>query len=110
MRYTDAYPANSYMRTTISSDEILHSLVHDLRQPLGNLETSLFYLDLVSNHASSRVREQMLAMERQVNVATQLLHRATEELRALRSQRLADDGAAEPESLPLTNSATAAVT
>jgi len=99
------------MRTTISAEEILHSLVHDLRQPLGNLETSLFYLDLVSTHASSRIREQMLAMERQVNLATQLLHRATEDLHALRSQRLAGDGgAAGPESLPLTNSATAAVT
>jgi cob(I)alamin adenosyltransferase len=98
------------MRTTTSSEEILYSLVHDLRQPLGNLETSLFYLDLVLAHMPSRVSEQMRIMERQVAQATQLLHRASEELRALRSQGLADDGAAVPASLPLTNSATAAVT
>jgi hypothetical protein len=47
----------------------------------------------VLDHPSCRVREQMLAMERQVAQAAQLLHWASEELRALRSQRLADDGA-----------------
>jgi len=94
------------MRTTPHSDEILHSLVHDLRQPLGNLEASLFYLDMVLEHPSDRVRDQMRLMERQVAHAAQLLARASEDLRVLRSQR---EGAA-AESLPLTNSATAAVT
>lgn len=103
-------PFESDMRTLTSSDEILNSLVHDLRQPLGNLETSLFYLDLVLTHPSARVQEQMRTMERQVAQATQLVHRACEELRALRTHRLADDGAAVPESLPLTKSATAVVT
>jgi hypothetical protein len=98
------------MRTITPSEEILHSLVHDLRQPLGNLETSLFYLDLVLHNPSGRVSEQMRVMERQVAQATQLLHRASEELRALRSQRLADGVAAAAESLPLTKSAIAAVT
>jgi signal transduction histidine kinase len=97
------------MRTTTSSEEILHSLVHDLRQPLGNLETSLFYLDLVLNHPSARVQEQMHIMERQVAQAVQRLNQASEELRALRGQRPAGGGVA-PESLPLTKSATAAVT
>jgi hypothetical protein len=95
------------MRTATSSDEILHSLIHDLRQPLGNLETSLFYLDLVLSHPSSRVREQMQAMERQVTRAVELLHRASQELHALRVQ---PGSAAAPENLPLTKSATAAVT
>ena len=94
------------MRT--SSDEILHSLVHDLRQPLGNLETGLFYLDMVLDRPSDRVREQMRLMERQMVRAAQLLHRASEELCALRNQRAMDGGAVE--SLPLTNSATAGVT
>ena len=96
--------------TATSSDEILNSLVHDLRQPLGNLETSLFYLDLVLTHPSSRVQEQMRMMERQVANAALLLHRACEELRVLRNQRTADGGVVAPESLPLTKSATAAVT
>jgi signal transduction histidine kinase len=98
------------MRTTISSEEMLHSLVHDLRQPLSNLETSLFYLDLVLENPSVRVYEQMRVMERQVAQAAQLLDRASEELRALRGQRTADECAVAPESLPLTKPATAAVT
>ena len=52
------------MRTITRSDEILHSLVHDLRQPLGNLETSLFFLEMVLDHPSDRVREQMHIMAR----------------------------------------------
>jgi hypothetical protein len=98
------------MRTTISSEEMLHSLVHDLRQPLSNLETSLFYLDLVLENPSVRVYEQMRVMERQVAQAAQLLDRASEELRALRGQRTADEGAGTLESLSLTKPATAAVT
>lgn len=97
------------MRTITSSEEILHSLVHDLRQPLGNLETSLFYLDLVLGDPPARVQEQMRVMERQVAKAAQLLNRASEELRALQGQHKALNGAA-PESLPLTKSATAGVT
>jgi signal transduction histidine kinase len=92
---------------TITSEEILHELIHDLRQPLGNLETSVFYLDLVLDHPAPRVREQMRAMERQLAEAIELLHQATEELRTLRGQR---GGTVAPESLPLTNSATAVVT
>jgi hypothetical protein len=78
------------MRTVTSSEQIVHDLIHDLRQPLGNLETSVFYLGLVLDHPSGRVGEQMLAMERQIAQATQLLRRATEELRALGAQRLLD--------------------
>ena len=94
------------MRTT--SEEILHTLVHDLRQPLGNLETSLFYLDLVLDQPSDRIRDQMRLMERQIANAMQLLHRAGEELRAARSQRTEGEGATE--SLAFTKSATAVVT
>ena len=87
------------MRTT--SDEILHTLVHDLRQPLGNLETSLFYLDMVLDQPSDRIREQMRLMERQVAKATQLLHRASEELRAARAHSEEDA----PQNLTFTKSA-----
>ena len=96
------------MCTSTSSEEILHGLVHDLRQPLGTLESSLFYLDLVLDNATDRVREQMRVMERQVAQASLVLHRASEELRALRAQRL-DNGAGAPESLARTKSATASV-
>jgi len=94
------------MRITTPSDEILRSLVHDLRQPLSNLEASLFYLRIVLEHPSDRVREQMRLMERQVAQAEQLLARASQDLRLLQDQR---EGAA-TESLSRTNSATAALT
>ena len=93
------------MRNT--SEEILRTLVHDLRQPLGNLETSLFYLDMVLDKSSDRVRGQMQLMERQIAQAMQMLHRASEELRSARAQRTESEGPAE--SLPFTNSATAAL-
>jgi signal transduction histidine kinase len=96
------------MRT--SCDEILRTLIHDLRQPLGNVETGIFYLELVLDSPSDRVREQMQMMERQVAQAAQLLHRASEELREQRTQRTIDGGTGVPESLPFTKSATAAVT
>jgi hypothetical protein len=87
-----------------SSEEILHSLIHDLRQPLGNLETSVFYLDLVLEHPAGRIGEHMRVMERQIAQAVQLLHRAAGELRARLAQ---SEGVAAPESLPFTKSASA---
>ncbi|HEX3746115.1 MAG TPA: hypothetical protein VHW09_19380 [Bryobacteraceae bacterium] len=86
------------MRTTTRSEEILQDLIHDLRQPLGNLETGVFYLNLVLDRPSERLREQMRMMERQVEQAAKLLERASEDLRTLRGQR---DGVAAPESSAL---------
>jgi hypothetical protein len=94
------------MYTATSSEEILRNLVHDLRQPLSNLETSVFYLDMVLDHPSGRVGEQMRSMERQVAQAAQLLHQVVEEMRAMRAQR-DGDGA---ESFALTNSASSGLT
>jgi signal transduction histidine kinase len=91
------------MRSTTAYEEIVGSLVHDLRQPLGNIETSVFYLDLVLDHPHGRVRDQLRTIEHQVAQAAGLLQQATEELRRLRAQRGA-------ESLDLTKSATASVT
>jgi hypothetical protein len=102
------------MRSTASYEEILNRLVHDLRQPLGNIETSIFYLDLVLDHPSGRIRQQLRTMEHQVAQAARLLHCAAEELRAGRAQRGAEErsepSAAAGESFDLTNSATAEVT
>ena len=94
------------MRTITQSDEILHSLVHDLRQPLGNLETSLFILEMVLDDPSDRVREQLRIMARQVAQAAQLLESAGGELRYAPDHR----ETAGSDSLPFTKSATAAVT
>ena len=104
--YTERCPSISTMCTITRSDEILHSLVHDLRQPLGNLETSLFFLEMVLDHPSDRVREQMRMMARQVTQAAQLLERASQELRVAPGHR----ETAGSDSLPFTKSATAVVT
>lgn len=92
------------MQSITSHDQILVDLIHDLRQRFGNMETSLFYLDLVLNHPSGPVREQLRTMEIQVAQAAQLLHRATEQLHVSRDQR-----AAAGASLPLTKPVTAGV-
>jgi signal transduction histidine kinase len=102
------------MPSTTPYEEILSGLVHDLRQPLGNIETGIFYLDLVLDHPSDRLREQLRAMERQVAQAAGLLHCAAEELRARRAQSVPDRGrassAAAAESFDFTKSVTAEVT
>ena len=102
------------MRTKSPYEEILHGLVHDLRQPLGTIETSIFCLDLMLDKPSERVRDQLRAMEHQVAEAAELLERAAEELRFLRAQCPAEEGAPSrsgiAESFARTNSATAAVT
>ena len=105
MGYTVPCLLSSEMTT--HSDEILHGLIHDLRQPLGNLETSLFYLEMLHDHPSDRVLEQLRMMARQVRLAMQVLDRASQNLRVAQSQR---EGVAASDSLPLTKSATAAVT
>jgi signal transduction histidine kinase len=109
LRYTE--PCFGFtMRDLTPSQEILYGLIHDLRQPLGNMEMSLFYLDRVLDRPSDRVREQMRIMERQVAQASQLLLRAAEEISVLRNQRGADNGADAAENLDFTKPATAAVT
>jgi hypothetical protein len=95
---------SSIMRTTSSSEEILHTLIHDLRQPLSNISTSVFYLDVVLDYPTGRAGEQMRFLERQVAQAARLLEIASAELRAQRK------GAGAAESLDLTNSVTAALT
>jgi K+-sensing histidine kinase KdpD len=94
------------MPAPTTSDELLSSLVHDLRQPLGNIETSVFCLDLVLNHPQGRVREQLRTIEQQVAQATRLLHLAAGELRRLQGQRSTDTAG----SFDRTKPANAAVT
>ena len=74
------------MQPTSPHEEIIHSLVHDLRQPLSNLETCIFWLDMVLEHPSGRVGEHLHTMENQIAQATRLLQGAVEQMRALRAQ------------------------
>jgi signal transduction histidine kinase len=102
------------MHSPIPSEDIFRRLVHDLRQPLSNIETSIFYLDLVLDRRADRAREQLRIMERQIAQATDLVGRAADELRRHSAQRGVEEGvaplAAAVESFVLTKSATAGVT
>ena len=66
------------------SEAILTELVHDLRQPLGTIETSAYCLNLLIDPAQARVDEHLRAIERQVARAAALLSEVAAELRRLR--------------------------
>ena len=67
------------------SEATLMELVHDLRQPLGNIETSTYCLNLLTDPAQVRVQEHLRAIERQVARAAALLSELTTEVRRLHS-------------------------
>ncbi len=87
------------------AETILVDLVHDLRQHLGNIETSVYCLGLVSDAAQTRARRYLRTIEQQVAHAESRLSDAGAALTLLRAQR--SEGA---ESLDFTKSTTAAVT
>lgn len=94
--------------STISpSEQLLANLIHDLRQPLGNIETSAYLLNLVTPPEQNAARAQLLAIERQVDRAARLLSEASAALVRLRAH---DVETAEAESFDLTKAVTAAVT
>ena len=87
MRYTGKTPrAQTPMRSNEISDseQLLKNLVHDLRQPLGTIETSIY---LLLRTADPQTREQIRNIEHQVELASALLSRAAAEL----NRRLAED-------------------
>ena len=87
------------------AETILIDLVHDLRQHLGNIETSIYCIGLLNDSAPPRARDYLRTIEQQVAHAESRLSEAGAELNRLRAQRA---GAAD--SLALTKSATSAVT
>jgi K+-sensing histidine kinase KdpD len=66
------------------SEAILNDLVHDLRQPLGSIETSAYILNLLTDPAQIRAHEHLRAIEQQVARAAAMLAEAVAELRRLR--------------------------
>jgi len=91
--------------TIARHEDLLINLIHDLRQPLGAIETSVYLLNLVTPPADARVHAQLQAIECQLGDASRLLAEATAALRRLPAQR-----AERVESLDLTNPVTADVT
>ena len=86
------------------SEDLLQNVVHDLRQPLSNIEICTFHLTLLLSELDGKAQEQIRAIEQQVGYASRILSEAANALGAMRHQR---NGA---ENRPLTNSASASVT
>jgi uncharacterized protein involved in exopolysaccharide biosynthesis len=87
------------------AETILVDLVHDLRQYLGNIETSVYCLELQSNSTQTRSHGYLRTIQQQLAHAESRLSDAGAAITRLRAQRREGD-----EILALTNSATSAVT
>jgi signal transduction histidine kinase len=85
------------------AEERIAELVHELRQPLGTIGDSAFYLGLLLKHADPAVLEQLRLIEQQLEQASRVL---TETVAGLRETiHCAVDA-----SLDLTKSHTSVVT
>ncbi len=85
-------------------EELLFNLIHDLRQPLSNIETSAYYLHVIAAQGPPRLNEQAGVITRQVDCAARLLTEAASKLGRLRDQRELETSRCR------TNSVTAVVT
>jgi len=67
------------------TEDILVDVVHDIRQPLSTIETSVIILSLLLGDSSGPGMEYLRTIERQVELASNRLDEAVAELRQLRS-------------------------
>jgi len=88
-----------------NSEKVLTDLVHDLRQPLGTIEYSACYLEMLLPEAQRAVQQQLRVIQQQLDLAARLVSEAAARVCGAGAQR----GDAN-ESLDLTNSVTASVT
>jgi signal transduction histidine kinase len=86
---------------TSEAERLLFNLVHDLRQPLGTIQTSAYLLGMMMAGTPAQAQEQVQIIQRQTALAALLLH---EFAAVVVRQR------AEAENLEVTNSETALVT
>ena len=117
LRYTSVSPPVWDMQFSVDStsdrllsaaDSIISNLVHDLRQPLSNIESTVCYLR-IQLQRSHQAGMHLDLIETQVEEAEQMLADAVFCLRQLRAQRDRESEVGTV-SLELTNSATAALT
>ena len=87
------------------SEATLAALVHDLRQPLGTLEYSAVYLQMLLGETEEPVQQQLRLIQQQIELAAELVSHAADRIARPAIQR-----AAAGESLDFTKSETAAVT
>jgi signal transduction histidine kinase len=86
------------------TEQLLMNVLHDLRQPLGNIELTAYHLHLILGEPKGKALEQIRTIEAQVERASGILTEAAGALVRLRTQREASP------SLPLTNAASPALT
>ena len=79
----------------LQSTGLLTTLVHDLRQPVGNICLSASYLDLILENGDARARDQVRLILSQVERAGSMLDQAAAELHRLRVSRESHSEAAE---------------
>jgi len=101
------FPVEHHHGELPGADLLISELIHDLRQPLSNIECSVSYLRM--QLMSHRAGEHLDLIDNQLQEAEQMLVDATARLRRLRAQRDLES-AVDAGSLELTNSATAALT
>ena len=84
------------MASSAASDpeELVARLVHDLRQPLGTIETSAYCMNFVLGPEHAAAREQLRIIERQVGHAVRILNEAVAETRHRRAPRAKTTAAA----------------
>ena len=71
-----------------SYEKILVDLIHDLRQPLGNMEITAWCLDRAADPRSARVQEYMQRMREQLDQAESLLAAASADVENVRAARM----------------------
>ena len=67
-------------------EDLVARLAHDLRQPLGTIETSVFCINLLLGKGHIAVEEQLRIIERQVADAVRILNEAVAETRHRHAQ------------------------
>ena len=90
--------------TDRSAEKLLKDVVHELRQPLSNIETSTYLLNRMLRGSDGQAYQHLGTIERQVDLAARILNDAVAELCRLQTLRT------EGESLDFTKPETAAVT
>ena len=69
------------------TEDALAQLLHDLRQPLGNIALSATYLSMILDSADERVQEQIVSIQAQVERLSRMLDCATPGVRRIGVQR-----------------------
>jgi len=68
-----------------SCEHVLAKLVHDLAQPLSNIETSAYCLSHTLDNSNHRAQEHLRLIQQQLDQASAMLSAAAEEVRSRRS-------------------------